>query len=355
LIDIGACKERSSGVAAPTSDSPLPQLNPAVAALALPWLQLEAECDSPETLREVEQALFKLALGSPEPVVPTLRAQFELGSAPNAATVWDDGSLKYQFVQGTTDAEGARFATPDGSLLELDFRTHSLTGTLSPSTFTAPYSTWPDLMLAPLTEYWREHGCFPLHAAGVALEDERFVIAGFSGSGKTTLSLACLAGGGTWNADDKLLFRSTPDGARAVSLYRNTNLHPATVAHFEDLAFTLERDSIDETNVKRPCLLEELPLRVDLLPFTPTVLLFPQVTDADLTTVARLAPADTYLRLAAQSPLSTHPPRMRTQVRALAAVAKSLPAFEVRSGRDVLEAPATAAHRLLEAIRAERR
>lgn len=347
----GACLERSSGAVAPTNGA----LFPARAALTLPWLQLDAECDSPQTLHEVERALFKLALGSPEPVVPPLHARFELGASESAGDVWAHGTLKYQFVQGTTDAQSARFATPDGSLLELGFHTHALTGTLSPSTFTAPYSTWPDLMLAPLTEYWREHGCFPLHAAGVALDDERFVIAGFSGSGKTTLSLACLAGGGTWNADDKLLFRHTPDGTRAVSLYRNTNLHPATVAHHGALAFTLERDSIDETNVKRPCLLEELPLRVDLAPFAPTVLLFPQVTDAASTTVVRLTPADTYLRLAAQSPLSTHPPRMRTQVQALAAIARSLPAFEVRSGRDVLETPADAAQRLLEAIRNARR
>lgn len=347
---ISASSEPVSGVASPDNDF----LFPTTATLALPWLRLEAECDSLKTLREVERALFKLALGNLESGIPPLQARFALGSTPDATAVWDAGTLKYQFVQGTTDAEGARFATPDGSLLELDFRRQSLVGTLSPTTFAAPYSTWPDLMLSPLTEFWREHGCFPLHAAGVALEDERFVIAGFSGSGKTTLSLACLAGGGTWNADDKLLFRSTPDGTRAVSLYRNTNLHPATVAHFGDLAFTLERDSIDETNVKRPCLLEELPLRVDLAPFTPTVLLFPQVNDTAQTRVARLTPADTYLRLAAQSPLSTHPPRMRTQVRALAAVARSLPAFEVRSGRDVLETPAAAAQRLLEAIRTAR-
>jgi hypothetical protein len=262
--------------------------------------------------------------------------------------------LKYQFVRGTTDAAFARFATQDGSLLELDFRENALQGALAPSTFTAPYSTWPDLLLAPLTEYWREHHCFPLHAAAVALEDQRWIIAGYSGSGKTTLSLACLAAGGTWRADDKLLFTHTTDGLQAVSLYRNTNLHPATVAHFRDLAFTLARPSIDETNVKRPCLLEELPLRVDLAPFAPTALLFPTVTESNTTAIAPLSPADTYLRLAAQSPLSTHPPRMAAQVRALAAVARNLPAFEVRSGRDILETPADAANRLVEAVRTGR-
>jgi len=316
---------------------------------------METRCDTGETLGQIQRALFKVATGDAAPLVPTLRADFELGAAlAPAAAIWEHGSLKYQFARGTTDSDGARFATQDGSLLELDFGTNALRGFLSPSTFTAPYSTWPDLMLAPLTEYWREHGCFPLHAAGIALEDERFVIAGFSGSGKTTLSLACLAGGGTWHADDKLLFRLTPDGVRAVSLYRNTNLHPATVAHFSELAFTLERESIDETNVKRPCLLEELPVRVDLAPFAPTALLFPQVSDSNHTTLSRLAPADAYLRLAAQSPLSTHPSRMRAQVQTLAAVTRALPAFEVRSGRDVLETPAVAALRLLDAIRAHR-
>jgi hypothetical protein len=316
---------------------------------------VDAGCDSAETRHEIERALFKVATGCADPILPTLHAHFELGCAREAAgDVWESATLKYQFARGTTGADGARFVTQDGSLLELDFRSHALRGVLSRSTFTAPYSTWPDLMLAPLTEYWREHGCFPLHAAGVALEEERFVIAGFSGSGKTTLSLACLAAGGTWNADDKLLFRTAADGIQAVSLYRNTNLHPATVAHFEDLAFTLERESIDETNVKRPCLLEELPVRVDLSPFAPTALLFPQVSDGASTTLVRLAPAEAYLRLAAQSPLSTYGLRMRSQVQALAAVTRALPAFEVRSGRDVLEAPDIAARRLLDAVRASR-
>lgn len=323
--------------------------------LSLPWLDVDTGCDSADTLAQVERALFKVAAETTGGGLPLLRADFRVGAALDEARwVWENATLKYQFVRGVTAGARARFATGDGTLLELDFDQRQLDGRLSESTFSAPYSTWPDVVLAPLTEYWREHVCFPLHAAAISLEEEHWIVAGYSGSGKTTLSLACLAAGAAWRADDKLLFQSTAAGIKAVSLYRNTNLHPNTVAHFRELSFTLDRPPIDETNAKRPCLLEELPLQVDLTPFQPTALLFPAVADAGETSIRRLSPAEAHLRLAAQSPLSTHPPRMAAQVRALATVARSLPAFEVRSGRDVLSTPAHAARRLLRAVRESR-
>jgi len=335
-----------------------PTLGPAVRkTLSLPWLELTATFADHAVLAEVERGLHKLAASIGPASTPPLSATFTLSDDPadlrTAGEVWHEPTLRYQFVHGTTSAHRALFATADGTVLDLDISGRTLTAALRASTFSAPYSTWGDLLLAPLTEYWREHCSFPLHAGAVELEDERFLISGFSGSGKTTLCLACLAAGGTWRADDKLLFRASRGTTSAISVYRNTNLHPDTVPHFEGLAFTMDRAPIDETNVKRPCLLEELPVRCDLSAFAPTTLLFPVVSERDTTEVVRLDPRAAMIRLAAQSPLSSHPPRMTSQVKALATLVKQLPAFEVCAGRDVLRHPERAAAALLQAVRGE--
>lgn len=327
--------------------------NAASTRLSLPWLELRLETDTVETRSQLEWALFKLAAGGTAGV-PCLEARFKQAAEPEArqraAAVWERGTLKYQFVRGEAEAVGARFATADGSLLELDLERGVLRGQVYRETFTAPYSTWADLVLAPLTEFWRHHGCYPLHAGAVELGEHRFLVPGFSGSGKTTFCLAALAAGGIWRADDKLLFRTNEPGPRAISLYRNTNLHPETVRHYVRLAFTLDRDPIDETNPKRPCLLEELPVPVDLSEFVPTAVLFPGVSGAAETAISRLSPPEAHVRLAAQSPLSAYPPRIREQVRAVAALARHLPAFQLAGGRDLLEEPAAAAERVRDAV-----
>ena len=51
------------------------------------------------------------------------------------------------------------------------------------------------------------------------------------------------------------------------------------------LGFTEERAPIDETNPKRPWLIEELPLPFDLREFSPTALLFPAVTPIEISEV----------------------------------------------------------------------
>lgn len=323
--------------------------------LSLPWLEVDGLFEDTLVREQVERGLYKLTTSLEGGGAPPLEASFFLSDDPDdlreAHVIWDDPTLRYQFVQGVSSGAEARFATEDGSVLRLNFAERRLSAALRTSTFAAPHSTWGDVLLAPLTEHWREHGFFPLHAGAVELEEQQFLVSGHSGSGKTTLCLACLTAGGSWRADDKVLFRVGDGELSAISLYRNTNLHPETIPHFAGLAFTLDRPPIDETNAKRPCLLEELPVRCDLSSFTPTALLFPKVRDCDNTEVVRLPPAAALLRLAAQSPLSSHPPRMAAQVRATTSLVRRLPAFEVRSGRDVLLSPEIAAARLLRAVR----
>lgn len=323
----------------------------------LPWLRLSVAAPQ-RLLDEVQRALFKLSTGSTPTGMRELSAELSLDDRGEplslAAHVWEEGELRYQFVRGQVTAEGAQFATADGSLLDLDLPRRRLRGMIRPSTFTAPYSTWADFVLAPLTEFWRANALFPLHAAAVELEGEAFVLPGYSGAGKTSLCLALVRAGATWRADDKLLFSAGSDGIRAVSLYRNTNLHPDTVTRVPGLDFTLDRAPIDETNPKRPWLLTEVSGAVDLGEFRPTALLFPSVGGGARTEIRPASRMDAHLRLAAQSPMSSYAGRIRSHVEALSTMARTLPALTVSGGDDVFSDPEGLAEHLLAAVRAAR-
>ena len=320
----------------------------------LPWLRLSVAAPQP-LLAEVQRALFKLSTGSTPTGMRELTAELSLDDRAEplslAAHVWEEGELRYQFVRGRVTAEGAQFATAAGSLLDLVLPRRRLRGMIRSTTFTAPYSTWADFVLAPLTEFWRANELFPLHAAAVELGGEAFLVPGYSGAGKTSLCLALDRAGATWRADDKLLFAAGKDEIRAVSLYRNTNLHPETVRRVPGLDFTLARAPIDETNPKRPCLMTEVSGSIDLGEFRPTALLFPSVGGGAQSEIRSASRMEAHLRLAAQSPTSSYAGRVRTHVQALSTVACSLPALTVSGGEDVFNDPDGLAERLLAAVR----
>lgn len=325
---------------------------------SLPWLTLTVAAGDSRLAAEVRRALARLSTFPGGAGGAFLDADLSLdegSGSRTAATTWERGNVRYQFVRGEVDDAGARFATAEGSLLSLDATARRLTGRVRSATFSAPYSTWPDLVLAPLTACWRAHGCYPLHAAAVEFAGQRLLLPGPSGSGKTTLSLALVRGGGAWRADDKLLFTRRAGATRAISLYRNANVHPDTAARFAELRFVLDRPPLDRTNAKRACQMEEVAPRVDLREFTPSILVFPEVVPAARSRVVPLARPAAHLMLASQSPTCSHRPRLRAQVEALAGLARELPAYRLLAGQDVLEAPASVASLLRAALDGEAR
>lgn len=324
----------------------------------LPHLTLSLAASGEGLQEEVRRALGKFSCSHIKPSL-FLVANLCLASAGEEETAWPDpldgNAVLYQFVQGVISERKAFFRTAEGSVLTLDHRQQRLFGAIHPSTFTAPYSTWSDLLSAPLAEYWRIHGYYPLHAGAVGFGSHTVLLPGASGSGKTTLSLALLKGGATWRADDKVLFSLGNSGAQAVSIYQNTNLHPQTISSFPELGFALYRSPIDETNEKRACSMKETAVSVDLSPFTPTAIVFPVIGDLERSVFRPLPGADAFMRLAGQSPLSPLRSRAAAQISALAGLIRGLPALEVRAGRDVLGEPASFAARFracIEQVRA---
>ncbi len=315
--------------------------------LALPWLEVTVEA-GPRLLEQLERATTKFSLGTTALThhVRLFATLHDPAPASNETAFNHQQNLHYQFVSGQIDETRSRFQTADGSTAAIDHSAGRIELQLTPQVFDAPYSTWSDLVAAPLAEHWRALGCFPLHAAAVELGAERLLICGASGSGKTSLSLALVTAGGTWRADDKVLLRRDGPSISAVSLYRNTNLPPATISNHPRLRFVLDRPPLDETNDKRACQLTELDLAVKLEPFAPTALVFPVRRDRAQSACRRLPAAETLLRLSAQSPASPFRARLRAQHRMLVALASSLPAWEVECGSDVLEQPRAFARHL---------
>jgi len=321
--------------------------------LNLPWLDLVCR-DVPEALAtQLSRALAKFAGGhGPVAVVLDVAMTADRTGAFDAADpIGAEANVQFQFVHGIEQADSARYATEDGSVATIDFASGRLQLTLNSQVFDAPYSTWSDLVAAPLAAAWRYHGFYPLHAAAVSFDDGCApLVIGASGSGKTTTSLALLQGGATWRSDDKVLLHDTGGRIEAGSLYANTNLAPATIAVHDALQFAMARPPINDTNDKRPCLLTEVSTAVDLSPFMPTALLFPRQVPRTVSMLRRLDDLDALLRLSAQSPMSGHRGRVRRQHEQLVALARRVPAWELEAGTDVLFAPEAFADRVRSAV-----
>lgn len=263
------------------------------------------------------------------------------GNPDEARAIAAGANVQFQFVQGIEQGDTARYATADGSVAAIDLASGQLQLTLNAEVFDAPYSTWSDLVAAPLAAAWRHRGFYPLHAAAVSFADGCApLVIGASGAGKTTTSLALLQGGATWCSDDKVLLHTTAGTIVAASLYANTNLAPATIAAHDSLQFALDRPPINDTNDKRPCLLTEVSGAVDLSPFMPTALLFPRQVPRRHSTLRRLDQMDALMRLSAQSPMSGERAVVRRQHEQLVALARRVPAWEIEAGTDVLLSPA---------------
>lgn len=318
--------------------------------LALPWLTLKLSSASESLLHSAELALRRFAVCDGPGRLPPLRLRMDWATSASGEELWREGGVRYQFVRGEVEEGQARYVTADGSVVHLYPRARWVSAAVRPSTPSGPYSTWPDLLSAPLAEYWRVHGCFPLHAAAVDLDGRCVVLPAPSGAGKTTLCLALLRGGGAWRADDKLLLARRGDGTEMISLQRTTNLSPETIRRFEGLSFVAGRPPLDENNPKRAALMEEASERVDLSSFPPSALLFPRIARAPRSAVRALDHREALVRLAAQSPTSPLRSRLRAQVDALAALAAEVPALEIVGGADVLTRPEAVAELVRRAI-----
>jgi hypothetical protein len=144
--------------------------------LSLPWLRVSVAADTPEAMDQVRRGVKKFAIGADgRPFRLAIHAELDHpGEQPaDARTIWERANTRFQFVAGIAGGAESRFATEDGSVVTLDHAAGTVRLRLRREVFAALYSTWVDLLAAPLAEHWRECGCFPLHAAAIDISGWR--------------------------------------------------------------------------------------------------------------------------------------------------------------------------------------
>jgi hypothetical protein len=204
-------------------------------------------------------------------------------------------------------------------------------------------------LLVAIVVALRHQGLFHLHAA--ALEEpggRRVLVAGTSGAGKTTLALALAAAGLTPLGDDAVLLGARDGAPRVIGFPRPFHVGARTAAAFPALATHLGPPGREG---KRPV---DVRAAVGAHPSglmqAPSLLLLPEITKGEETTVERVACSDAFGALLESSALvvADAMPAVAEHLAVLAAVADGARSLRVRLGADLLRTPAACASALLQ-------
>jgi hypothetical protein len=268
-----------------------------------------------------------LRSGAAPAVIPTGLSAFDVAGG---GTCYTDGRTSYIDIDRSVVAIGL----PDRAGVEV--------WTDGPLPFESPALT--RLVTYALSAALRQRRRFELHSAAVVHPDSGagVLIAGPSGSGKSTMAVHLASAGWPFLTDDVLLLGAEPDGIAAWPLRRRFAITPETYAASRFLQARTALDDLEVQEGKRPF----TPHAVFAGGFRdccrPGVLLFPELTGAARTDVARLATGETMARLIRMNPWSCYDRSTAPQhLEALSRLAQQTAAYAVRAGRDVLEPSAS--------------
>lgn len=176
-----------------------------------------------------------------------------------------------------------------------------------------------------------------LHGGAVGAGGKGVLVAGRSGAGKSTSSLACLAGGMDYLADDYCLVN--PDGQPSVSsLYNSAKLKgEADLARFPQLAADVQNSG--QLEREQPFLFLYPKFARQLTGGFPIrAILFPQVTGV---ATPRLIPISRAAALVALAPstMSQLPETARQSIPLMKQLVEKVPSYRLEVGPDVAEIP----------------
>ena len=196
------------------------------------------------------------------------------------------------------------------------------------------------LVTYALSAALRQRRRFELHSAAVVDPESGagVLIAGPSGSGKSTMAVHLASAGWPFLTDDVLLLGAEPDGVTAWPLRRRFAITPETYAASGFLQARTALEDLEIQEGKRPFAPHEVFAGGFRDCCRPGVLLFPELTGAARTDVARLATGDTMARLIRMSPWSCYDRATAPQhLEVLSRLARQTTGYAVRAGRDLLE------------------
>jgi hypothetical protein len=196
------------------------------------------------------------------------------------------------------------------------------------------------LVTYALSAALRQQRRFELHSAAVIDPESGagVLIAGPSGSGKSTMAVHLASAGWPFLTDDVLLLGAAADGVNAWPLRRRFAITPETYAASRFLQARTALEDLEVQEGKRPFTPHEIFGGGFRDRCRPGVLLFPELTGAARTEVARLATGDTMARLIRMNPWSCYDRATAPDhLDVLSRLARQVTAFVVRAGRDLLE------------------
>lgn len=195
-----------------------------------------------------------------------------------------------------------------------------------------------EFFLLALLMLLRAHGLYGLHACGLERGDSNgdrgvgLLLVGASGSGKTTTSLSLIRGGWNYLSDDAVLLAALENGSVQASAFRRGfSCTPETLTRFPELTGDAEFGDPEGKRVVYPG-----PAFGGSAPnCVPSLVVFPNVTAANRTTLRPLRAAHSLIRLSQQSAgIMTDTAVSQRQLGLLKTLTDQTRSFELHLGRD---------------------
>ncbi len=201
-----------------------------------------------------------------------------------------------------------------------------------------PWIVGHRLFFLPLLEWMRFRGFYPLHGSCFLAGGRGVIVSGPSGSGKSTATLAAIAAGCPFVADDTLFAFRRGGVVRVASFPEPIKVGRKSAAAFPEL-----RASLRLIGGKYVLPEESLPAPGRVAEAVPAVLLFPEVADRDASLFEPLSGEEAMVRLLPQSVLPADRKRIESHMGALAELVGQTSAYRLLFGRDFRDLPSAAA------------
>lgn len=195
------------------------------------------------------------------------------------------------------------------------------------------------LLAAPIIELMGCQGLHFLHASALYRNELGFLFSGEGGSGKTTIAIGLIREGFSYISDDSLYL--CENGGRISVSPMYTEFHviqdPDLSSRFPDV-FPNENSDIPK-QVKISVNMSELFPGSFVESFSPHVIIFPQITKEEDSTLLPIGKTEMLKRLLRQTIFTVDRDRTRHQLKVLEKLVKQTRGYQLLSGRDVYENP----------------
>ena len=221
--------------------------------------------------------------------------------------------------------------------LRLDVSEGVLDGSL-----TEPLDLHPALLPSiffffPLAQLLARRGLHVIHAAALERNGCGVLIPGLSGSGKSTSCVALMRGGYRCLSDDKPFLRETENGLELLAFPEMIDVTDQTIAFFPELR---ERTTAIEVGYRKKRFYAEMLYpgsTVDAV--TPSVILFPQISEESTSRVERLPSARALEALLPHSLLCFDREVSVRHFGLLSRLVETTACYRLHFGRDVMDLP----------------